>query len=133
MTDTSRTVRWPLWGWYPLALLWLVLLVMLALLTVFRSLKNIGSADLIQFDDVPILHFFDLNYGKLFWGTAGVAALFLCGLLAACWLLGHKRPGWPWEAWWSRSPRCWVAAWLPLAAVAIRRHGAGRMPLSPPG
>jgi arylsulfatase A-like enzyme len=119
MSDTPRTARWPLWGWYPLALAWLALLAMLALLTVFRTLKNIGSANLIQFDDVPVLHYFDLNYGKLFWGTAGLAAILLCGLTAACWLLGHNRPGWLREAWRSRSPRAWVAAWLPIAAVAF--------------
>jgi hypothetical protein len=91
----------------------LVLAVLLGLLTLFRAVKTSGVSALMQFEDIPVLHFANLYYAKLLWLATGLAVVFIIALTAAWAGLtqgpGRDRPragradaAWPpsWMPWW---------------------------------
>ena len=67
----TRRYPFPLAAWYTLSAAWLVHVLMMAGLMMFRAIKHAGVADTFDFENVPPLHYIDLNYNFLFQCTAG--------------------------------------------------------------
>jgi hypothetical protein len=133
MSNRFRPRGWPLGGWYVLSGFWLIFMVLLGSLMLFRMLKTAGSAQLIQFEEIPLLHFFDVNYPTLLWSTAGLAVVVIAGLAWACNLIGRHGFRWPGGELQSHSSRRRVRAWLPglavlfvLIALLECRYSSGR-------
>ncbi len=63
----------PAMRWHVFALAWLVMVSACAVLIVFRGIKNSAIAQMIQFKDVPLLHWFDQEY-ESFYGLAAALA-----------------------------------------------------------
>jgi hypothetical protein len=116
MKNKIRPRGWSLGRWYLLSAVWLVLVVLLGLLTLFRAIMTAGVAHFFQVGDVPLLRFFEAHYRLLLWSTVGVAGVFLAGLTAASCALARWPIRSPWEGLCSRSVRCRVATWLPITA-----------------
>jgi len=74
----------PLMGWHGLSLLWFALVVLLGLLTCFRRLKSAGIANMFQFDDVPLLRFFDTHYEYLYWALPAMGLALLTPIVWSC-------------------------------------------------
>ena len=64
--------------WYLIAWGWLAVCLAVGGLGAFRSLKTSGVAQTIDFDDVPILRIFDLNYGAIYWSAVALVLLVAC-------------------------------------------------------
>jgi Sulfatase len=81
MKRNWRKLVSPLTAWYVVGLLWFAQVLLAMLLIVFRSVKTAGIAGAIQFDDVPILRWFDTQYTELYQyfvaGGLAVAAVFI--------------------------------------------------------
>ncbi|HUT10371.1 MAG TPA: sulfatase-like hydrolase/transferase [Thermoguttaceae bacterium] len=109
----------PLMGWHGLSLLWFALVVLLGLLTCFRRLKSAGIANMFQFDDVPLLRFFDTHYGYLYWALPAVGFALLLPIALTYWRLHRQSRPAAEEARWADRRRFWIYTGLIASVVAF--------------
>ena len=92
MNDSTPSDSSVPWRWYPLALAWAALALLVCGLTAFRAVLFSDVARMIDMRDVPLLHFLDVNYGAVFWTTFAVAIVFVALLIREWQLLVERRP-----------------------------------------
>jgi arylsulfatase A-like enzyme len=76
--------------WHLFALTWLLLLVACAVLIVFRGIKNSSVAQMIQFQDVPLLHWFNQNYASVYDLAAVTAGTLVLVQSLVCFLVVRR-------------------------------------------
>ena len=79
MLKRMKELLAPLMRWHLIAIFWFAFLVVTGFLLAFRAVKTSGLAQLIDFENVPLLSFTSAHYAAFYWGgvLSGTAALLL--------------------------------------------------------
>lgn len=86
----------PLSGWYLAALAACGMAGVNGLLLGYRVVEHSTIGKFIQSDDIPLLHYVETHYAKLYWTQAGCAGFLLLALLAGYRTVRSSWTGWTW-------------------------------------